>query len=180
MLPRVLWEKKRFSPEDFLYPRPQWYLHTCLSLLILCSRLSKHLKENLLLCCVFSTLTLKVPERYPTPSQLSKGVVDDLLLCVSERPTLTPPRGNHFPFWSSSYIPRAGELSTDEINKVVSIISEPTEYKIPDWFLNRRRDFTTGKTKQVVSNQLSSAIRDDLVRLKKIRFVFFFYISDFS
>jgi len=64
---------------------------------------------------------------------------------------------------------RAGELTTAEIDKVVSIISEPSEYKIPDWFLNRRRDFTTGKTKQVVSNALSASLRDDLVRLKKIR-----------
>jgi len=64
---------------------------------------------------------------------------------------------------------RAGELSPEEIEKIVAVINEPTEFKIPTWFLNRQRDFSTGKTKQNVSNALSSTLREDLVRLKKIR-----------
>lgn len=65
---------------------------------------------------------------------------------------------------------RAGELSPEEIERVVAVINAPTEFQIPTWFLNRQKDFTTGQTKQNVSNALSSALRDDLIRLKKIRY----------
>eukprot|EP01124_Arcella_intermedia_P010975 TRINITY_DN1747_c2_g1_i1.p1 TRINITY_DN1747_c2_g1~~TRINITY_DN1747_c2_g1_i1.p1 ORF type:complete len:160 (+),score=17.06 TRINITY_DN1747_c2_g1_i1:75-554(+) len=64
---------------------------------------------------------------------------------------------------------RAGELSKDEIEKLVTIIQHPTEYKIPNWFLNRQKDFKTGTHSQIVSNNIASTLRDDLQRLKKIR-----------
>ena len=64
---------------------------------------------------------------------------------------------------------RAGELSNDELERVINIIQNPTEYKIPDWFLNRRRDFKTGKTSQLLASDLNGALRDDLERLKKTR-----------
>ena len=41
--------------------------------------------------------------------------------------------------------------------------------KIPDWFLNRQKDYKDGKYSQVVSNALDMKLRDDLERLKKIR-----------
>jgi len=64
---------------------------------------------------------------------------------------------------------RAGELTEDEVEKVVTIMSNPRQYKIPDWFLNRQRDIKDGKYAQVMSNILDSKIREDLERLKKIR-----------
>ena len=48
-------------------------------------------------------------------------------------------------------------------------MSNPRQYKIPDWFLNRQKDIKDGKYSQVMSNILDSKIRDDLERLKKIR-----------
>lgn len=42
---------------------------------------------------------------------------------------------------------------------------------MPDWFLNRRRDFKDGKTSQVVSSGVDSKLREDFERLKKIRCV---------
>ncbi len=44
---------------------------------------------------------------------------------------------------------RAGELTPDEIEKLVAIIQDPRQYKVPDWFLNRQRDWKTGKSSQV-------------------------------
>ena len=44
---------------------------------------------------------------------------------------------------------RAGELSEEEIEKIVTIMQNPRQYKIPDWFLNRQRDIKDGKTNQV-------------------------------
>ncbi|PTU18065.1 hypothetical protein P175DRAFT_0503952 [Aspergillus ochraceoroseus IBT 24754] len=64
---------------------------------------------------------------------------------------------------------RAGELTTEELERVVTILQNPTQYKIPSWFLNRQRDITDGKDSQVLSNALDSKYREDLERLKKIR-----------
>ncbi|KAK9360494.1 40S ribosomal protein S18 [Lipomyces starkeyi] len=64
---------------------------------------------------------------------------------------------------------RAGDLTVEELERIVTIIQNPTQYKIPAWFLNRQRDFVDGKDSQVLANQLDSKLRDDLERLKKIR-----------
>lgn len=64
---------------------------------------------------------------------------------------------------------RAGDLSNDEIEKLVDVISKPLDYKIPQWFLNRQKDHTTGVYTQLSSNQLSNSLREDIERLKKIR-----------
>merc|ERR1712150_397457 len=64
---------------------------------------------------------------------------------------------------------RAGELSDEDIERVVTIMQNPRQYKIPDWSLNRQKDVRDGKFSQVLSNILDSKIREDLERLKKIR-----------
>lgn len=64
---------------------------------------------------------------------------------------------------------RAGELTEEEVEKLVTIMSNPRQYKIPDWFLNRQKDVKDGKYSQVTSNILEIKLREDLERLKKIR-----------
>merc|ERR1711997_1319711 len=64
---------------------------------------------------------------------------------------------------------RAGELSEEEVGKIITIMSNPRQYKIPDWFLNRQKDIKDGKTGQMMSNLLDNKLREDLERLKKIR-----------
>ncbi|KAM0713738.1 hypothetical protein Q7P37_010700 [Cladosporium fusiforme] len=64
---------------------------------------------------------------------------------------------------------RAGELTSEELERIVTIIQNPTQYKIPTWFLNRQRDIVDGKDNQVLANGVDSKLRDDLERLKKIR-----------
>ncbi|KAK1554107.1 hypothetical protein Q3G72_008014 [Acer saccharum] len=64
---------------------------------------------------------------------------------------------------------RAGELSSAEIDNLMVIVANPRQFKIPDWFLNRQKDYKDGKYSQVVSNALDMKLRDDLERLKKIR-----------
>lgn len=44
---------------------------------------------------------------------------------------------------------RAGELTEDEVERVVTIMQNPRQYKIPDWFLNRQKDHKDGKFSQV-------------------------------
>merc|ERR1712183_649960 len=57
---------------------------------------------------------------------------------------------------------RAGELNPDELERIVTILQNPTQYKIPAWFLNRQRDIVDGKNGQLLSNQLDSKLREDL------------------
>ncbi|KAK4537071.1 hypothetical protein CDCA_CDCA11G3096 [Cyanidium caldarium] len=64
---------------------------------------------------------------------------------------------------------RAGELTDEEVERLVTIIQNPRQFKVPDWFLNRRKDFRDGKYVQLVSNNLDFKLREDLDRLRKIR-----------
>ncbi|OZJ04397.1 hypothetical protein BZG36_02416 [Bifiguratus adelaidae] len=64
---------------------------------------------------------------------------------------------------------RAGELSNEELERIVTILQNPTQYKIPIWFLNRQKDIVDGKYSQVLANGLDNKMREDLERLKKIR-----------
>ena len=64
---------------------------------------------------------------------------------------------------------RAGELTPEEVERLVTIIQNPLQFKIPEWFLNRQKDFTTGKFSQLTSSGLDTKLRDDLERLKKIK-----------
>lgn len=64
---------------------------------------------------------------------------------------------------------RAGELSDEEVEKITTVMANPRQYKIPDWFLNRQKDIRDGKHSQVISNNLDNKLREDLERLKKIR-----------
>ena len=51
------------------------------------------------------------------------------------------------------------------------IVANPRTFKIPDWFLNRQKDHKDGRNSQLTSSQLDTKLREDLERLKKIRYV---------
>ncbi|KAG5440479.1 hypothetical protein PCK2_000413, partial [Pneumocystis canis] len=55
---------------------------------------------------------------------------------------------------------RAGELTAEELERIVTIIRNPTDYKIPAWFLNSQRAITDGKNSQVLANQLDNKLQD--------------------
>ncbi|KAG0027415.1 ribosomal 40S subunit protein S18B [Podila clonocystis] len=64
---------------------------------------------------------------------------------------------------------RAGELTNEELERLVTIMQNPTQYKVPQWFLNRQKNFVDGKYTQLLANGLDNQMREDLERLKKIR-----------
>ena len=66
-------------------------------------------------------------------------------------------------------IRRGGELTAEEVERLVTIVQNPRQFKVPDWMLNRKKDPKDGKFSQCVSNTLDMKLRDDLERLKKIR-----------
>ena len=74
----------------------------------------------------------------------------------------------------------AGSLSEDEVETIKGIILSPSAVDIPDWFLNRKKDRKEGKTMHLTVNNLDSILRDDVERMKKIRFVFRFLLSLYS
>lgn len=64
---------------------------------------------------------------------------------------------------------RAGELSNDEVDRIITIVQNPRQFKIPDWFLNRQKDKKDGKYSQLFANGLDFKLREDLDRMRKIR-----------
>ena len=64
---------------------------------------------------------------------------------------------------------RAGELNSDELERIVQIMQNPLQYKIPSWMLNRQKDIIDGKDQHILANGLDSKLREDLERLKKIK-----------
>lgn len=64
---------------------------------------------------------------------------------------------------------RAGELTVEELERIVTIIQSPLQYKVPGWFLNRQRDVVDGKDSHLLVNQLDTKLRDDIERLKRMR-----------
>ncbi|CAO2629629.1 40S ribosomal protein S18, partial [Lemmus lemmus] len=57
---------------------------------------------------------------------------------------------------------RAGELTEDKMEHVITIMQNPRQCKIPDWFLNRRKDVKDRKYSQVLANGLDNKLREDL------------------
>lgn len=64
----------------------------------------------------------------------------------------------------------AGELTNDEVEAIVAVMKNPLNHKIPKWFLNRQKDVKTGKYEQIISNGMQGKLREDLERLKKMRY----------
>merc|ERR1711924_429419 len=55
------------------------------------------------------------------------------------------------------------------INKIVAVIGNPLQFKIPAYMLNRQRDVKDGKTCHKYANFLDQCLREDIERMKKMR-----------
>jgi small subunit ribosomal protein S18e len=40
---------------------------------------------------------------------------------------------------------KAGELSAEEIKGVMMVLQNPRQFKVPDWFLNSKKDYIGGR-----------------------------------
>jgi small subunit ribosomal protein S18e len=61
---------------------------------------------------------------------------------------------------------RTGELTEDEVERVITIMQSPHHFKIPDWFLNRQKVVKDGKYSQVLANGLANKLCEDLKQLQ--------------
>ncbi len=64
---------------------------------------------------------------------------------------------------------KIGYLPDDTINEIEEAIKNPKKHDVPEWMLNRRNDYETGKTVHLIESDLMMRLRDDLNRMKKIR-----------
>lgn len=58
------------------------------------------------------------------------------------------------------------ELKEDDINKITTFLKNPT---LPNYLMNRRNDFETGRNYHLITNDLDIKKEFDIRRLKKIR-----------
>ena len=65
----------------------------------------------------------------------------------------------------------AGGLSKEQVDKIMDILQNPQDFNIPVWFLNRQKDWKSGKNFQIYGSSVAITLREDLERLKKIRYV---------
>jgi len=61
-----------------------------------------------------------------------------------------------------------GELDDKEVDLLNESVKKIDEY-LPDWMLNRRRDYETGEDMHFVSIDVSTKVEDDINRMKKIK-----------
>ncbi|OEL22392.1 hypothetical protein BAE44_0016590, partial [Dichanthelium oligosanthes] len=60
-------------------------------------------------------------------------------------------------------------LTPKELKRLTMIVANPKQFKVSDWFLNRKKDYKVGWFSQIATDTLGAKLRDDLERLKKIR-----------
>jgi len=63
---------------------------------------------------------------------------------------------------------RIGDLTDEDIEKVTSEVENYFE-KVPDWLLNRRKDYASGADTHIYSSDVEMIRKDDVNRMKKIR-----------
>jgi small subunit ribosomal protein S13 len=64
---------------------------------------------------------------------------------------------------------KVGLLTSTEIERLNNVLQHPDKYPIPDWMMNRRKDWETGKTTHIIANDLDFTHEQDMRRLKKIK-----------
>ena len=87
---------------------------------------------------------------------------------IEEKTRLWESRSYFEIIFNRFYFQRAGQLDEDEIRRMETIMLNPRQYKIPDWFLNRQKDCKDGTYSQTISNGLDTKLREDLERMKKV------------
>merc|ERR1711977_34687 len=63
---------------------------------------------------------------------------------------------------------RIGEISVEQLEKLIEIVSHPSHYMIPIWFLNSQKEYQSGTNGQVTVTQIDGLLRDTLDRSKRI------------
>lgn len=61
------------------------------------------------------------------------------------------------------------ELSEEDIKKIEDVIKNPSKSGIPNWMLNKRKDYKTGEDLHLIESDIQLALREEINLLRKIR-----------
>jgi len=64
---------------------------------------------------------------------------------------------------------RMGFLSSNDVEKIEDVITNPVKYGIPVWLLNRQKDVETGKDIHLLGTDLIVQNKTDIDQMKQIR-----------
>jgi small subunit ribosomal protein S13 len=64
---------------------------------------------------------------------------------------------------------KLGYLTDEEVKNIEAVVREPLKYHIPDWYYNRRKDYTTGENIHLTGATLLFHVKEDIEREKKIK-----------
>ncbi len=64
---------------------------------------------------------------------------------------------------------KIGTLSNEELKKIEKILENPSQYSIPSWMLNRRKDYDEGIDKHLTSTDVKFRVDFDIKRMKKTK-----------
>lgn len=64
---------------------------------------------------------------------------------------------------------KTGYLKDEEIKKLDEVLKNISNYNVPSWMLNRRKNYEDGKDYHIITGNLSFAEENDIKRMKKIR-----------
>ena len=64
---------------------------------------------------------------------------------------------------------KAGNLNESQINRINEVVNEPFIQGVPEWMLNRRKDYSSGEDKHLLIGTLNFVKDNDLKRLKKLK-----------
>ena len=62
---------------------------------------------------------------------------------------------------------KTGELMDSEIKKIEDALKNPEKHNVPEWLLNRRKDYESGEDKHLFSAELDFEKDNDIKRMKK-------------
>lgn len=62
---------------------------------------------------------------------------------------------------------RAGDLMESEIKKIEDVIKSPAKHRVPDWLMNKRKEYESGEDMHLLGSDLVFSIDNDIKRMKK-------------
>ncbi|MDD3160277.1 MAG: 30S ribosomal protein S13 [Candidatus ainarchaeum sp.] len=81
------------------------------------------------------------------------GIIESKFCKVNKIPTTT----------------KLGELTKEQVESLEKVISNPTTFDLPNWVLNRQKDYDTNKNLHLTMNDLDFQSRNDFSRLAEIK-----------
>jgi small subunit ribosomal protein S13 len=64
---------------------------------------------------------------------------------------------------------KLGEFTAEEVKKLEEIILNPGKHNLPEWSLNRQKDYETGEDKHLIMNDLAFSLRNDIQRMAEMK-----------